>query len=145
MNPNLQLSAPQVLALTAAMLAVSHVDGVHPSETQLIQQFYEGSREGGMPAFADVQQSHAGAQEQLKQIPFDAEFADALVASCLMVAYADGDLSDKERAAALGLAQAYGVSTEQFDQELQVVRDALLGSLASLPDAASVAALAKEL
>lgn len=145
MNPNLQLTPPQVLALTAAMLAVSQVDGVHPAETKLIQQFYEGSREGGMPAFADVQDSHARAQEHLQQLPFDTEFADALVASCLMVAYADGDLTDKEEDTARGLAQAYGVSTAQFDSELQVVRDALLGSLASLPDAASVAALAKEL
>ncbi|MEO6277599.1 TerB family tellurite resistance protein [Roseateles sp.] len=145
MNPNLHLSAPQVHALTAAMLAVSHVDGVHPSETQLIQTFYEGSREGDMPAFADVQDSHARAEERLKQLPFDTEFADALVASCLMVGYADGDLTDNEMATARGLASAYGVSTEQFDRELQVVRDALLGSLASLPDAASVAALAKEL
>jgi Tellurite resistance protein TerB len=145
MNPNLQLSAPQVLALTAAMLAVSHVDGVHPAETQLIQQFYEGSREGDMPAFADVQGSHPSAQELLKQLTFDTEFAEALVASCLMVAYADGDLTDNELATARGFASAYGVSTEQFDGELQVVRDALLGSLASLPDAASVAALAKEL
>jgi Tellurite resistance protein TerB len=145
MNPNLRLSAPQVLALTAAMLAVSHVDGVHPSETQLIQQFYEGSREGDMPAFAEVQESYPQAQEHLKQLPFDSEFADALVASCLMVGYADGDLTDKEMATARGFATAYGVSTEQFDRELQVVRDALLGSLASLPDAASVAALAKEL
>lgn len=145
MNPNLQLSAPQVLALTAAMLAVSHVDGVHPSETQLIQQFYEGSREGDMPAFADVQGSYPSALEQLKLIPFDMAFAEALVASCLMVAYADGDLTDNEMATARGFASAYGVSTEQFDGELQAVRDALLGSLASLPDAASVAALAKEL
>jgi uncharacterized tellurite resistance protein B-like protein len=145
MNPNLQLSGPQVLALTAAMLTVSHADGVHPAETQLIQQFYEGSREGDMPAFGDVQGTHSQASSLLKALPFEVEFGNALVASCLMVGYADGDLTENEKLISRGLAHDYGVSAEQFDRELQVVRDALLASLASLPDAASVAALAKEL
>lgn len=145
MNPNLQLTAPQVLALTAAMLAVSHADGVHPSETQLIQQFYEGSREESMPTYAEVEGSHTQAVSLLEKLEFNLEFADALVASCLMVGYADGDLTGNEQDTARGLARAYGISTENFDRELQVVRDTLLGSLASLPDAQSVAALAKEL
>lgn len=145
MNPNLKLSAPQVLALTAAMLAVSHADGVHPAETELIQQFYEGSRDDTMPSFEDVQATHTQGVALLKGLPYDPEFADALVASCVMVGYADADLTENEKDVSRELAHAYGVSTEHFDKELQVVRDTLLGSLSSLPDAGSVAALAKEL
>ncbi|MCW5219929.1 tellurite resistance TerB family protein [Verminephrobacter aporrectodeae] len=145
MNLNIRLSPAQTTALTAAMLAVAHVDGVHPAEIQLIRQFYEGGREGDMPAFADVQDAHLRAVPLLQQLSFDPEFAEALVGLCLMVGYSDGSLTDPEKDTALGLARSYGVSTAQFDEQLQIVRDSLLCSLASLPDTASVAALAKEL
>jgi hypothetical protein len=145
MNMNLELTADQTRALTACMLAVSNVDGVHPAETALIQQFYEGSRGAGMPAFADLQQSYANAMSMLQQLPANDDFNDALVSMCLMTGYADGTLSDGERDTVLGFARSVGVGAPRFDELLQQVRDSLLGSLASLPDAESVAALAKEL
>lgn len=144
MNMNLELSAAQTLALTACMLAVSNVDGVHPAETALVQQFYEGSRAAGMPAFDELQHSHTKALEMLQGVPANPDFSDMLVSLCLMTGYADGSLSDAERTTVLGFSQSVGVSASRFDELLQQVRDSLLGSLASLPDAESVAALAKE-
>lgn len=145
MNFNIRLSTAQTLALTAAMLAVAQVDGVQPAELKLIEEFYEGGREGDMPTFVTVLDSHQKAQTLLEALAFEPDFAGALVSMGLMVGYSDGKLSDAEQDVLRGLAYAYGFSVEQFDEELQQVRDSLLGSLAFLPDAESVAALAKEL
>jgi hypothetical protein len=145
MNLEIDLTPAQTLALTACMLHISHVDGVQPAETALIKLFYEGGREPGMPEFADVQASHVAAMSLLQQLPANAEFNDSLVSFCLMTGYADGTLSEAERDAVLGFARSVGVTREAFDALLQEVRDSLLGSLAHLPDAQSVATLAKEL
>lgn len=145
MNFNRDFTAAQIEALTACMLSTSNVDGVHPAETELIKQFYEASRDAGMPSFADVGQLHVKAMSLLQRIPADPGFNVTLVSMCLMTGYADGTLSEAERAHVQGFARSVGVSGEDFDGILQTVRDSLLGSLAHLPDAESVATLAKEL
>jgi tellurite resistance protein len=145
MNLDIDLTPAQTLALTACMLHIAHVDGVQPSETALIRQFYESGREAGMPGFEEVEASQATAMSRLQQLPPSTEFNQALVTMCLMTGYADGALSDAERDTALGFGRSVGVSREAFDALLQEVRDSLLGSLAHLPDAQSVATLAREL
>jgi hypothetical protein len=144
MNLNLNLNSSQSMALTACMLAISHVDGVHPAETALVQSFYEGGRSESMPPFSQVLSSHVNAESLLRSLAADEAFNDVLITLCLMTGYADGTLTNAERDAILGFAKIVGVSTERFNALWQEVRDSLLGSLASLPDSASVAALAKE-
>lgn len=150
MNMNFDPTPAQTLAMTSCMLAISHVDGVQPAETALIGKFYEGGRVGDMPAFETLHGSHAEAAKLLEELvqkrsEDGVEFGDALVTLCLMTGYADGTLTDAERAQVQAFGQMAGVTPERFEAQLQMVRDSLLGSLSGLPDSASVAALAKEL
>lgn len=139
------MTPAQVTALVAAMLAVAHVDGVQPAEEQLIRTFYEQSATAGMPKFDQVGHTHAQVNQLLAAAGGGADFAEQLVLMCFMTAYADGHMSDGERALVLDLAKQAGVAEARAGELLQQVKDSLIGSLAHLPDAESVAALSKTL
>lgn len=139
----------QVIALVECMLSTAHVDGVQPKELALIRGFYEEQRQPDMPEF-DALMSAAGKDPGLlpgvsSDVGSDMEFAEQLLLMCLMTGYADGHFSDAERSHVLGLAQQVGVSAERLAELHLQVKDSLIASLAHLPDAESVAALAKTL
>jgi tellurite resistance protein len=144
-TPNDALTSAQVMALVAGMLAVAHIDGVQPAEEALIRKFYSESATSGMPAFDQVGHTHAQASELLAAAGGGAAFAEQLVLMCFMTGYADGHLSDAERQFVLGLAGQAGLAEARTADLLQQVKDTLIGSLAHLPDAESVAALSKSL
>lgn len=139
------LTPAQVTALVAAMLSVAHLDGVQPAEEALIRTFYSESATAGMPAFEQIGHTHAQADQLVAAAGGGAEFAEQLVLMCFMTGYADGHLSDGERQLVIDLAKKAGVAEARANELLQQVKDTLLGSLAHLPDAESVAALSKSL
>lgn len=141
-----ELSPTQVIQLTQAMLSVALVDGIHPAEAALIGQFYESSRSADMPSTAAVlARPDASPFDAAQFAGVPAAFADTVVLMCLMTAYADGHLSASERACVQTLASTMGVDAARFEAHLSQVRDELVGALSHLPDAASVAAVVREL
>ena len=140
------LSSSQVIALTKAMLAVAAVDGIHPAETALIGQFYEGARSADMPGTAALLASPETSVFDVAELAGGPdEFADTAVLMCLMAAYADGNLSSTERSLVQSIATALKMDENRFESLLAQVRDELVGALAHLPDAESVAVVVKEL
>jgi len=139
------MTKAQVLALTAAMLSTAHVDGVQPAELALIERFYAEAGVPGLPAFDQAAHAPDEGRAFLREAAVDHEFAEQLVLMCFMTGYADGHLSDRERAHVAAIAAEAGLAAAQVEQLHQQVKDALIGSLAHLPDAESVAALAKTL
>jgi len=146
MNPiqDQNLSATQVIQLTQAMLSVASVDGIHPAEAALIGQFYESSRQADMPTTAAMLSGTPSFDAQA-MADSPADVADTVVLMCLMTGYADGRLSTEERALVQSYATALGVDAARFEALLGQVRDELIGALSHLPDAASVAAVVREL
>lgn len=143
--PSDPIPRTQLLALAESMLSTAQVDDVHPQEVALIRRFYDEQRSADMPTF-DAMLAAAGKDPtRLAALAGDADFAEQLVLMCLMTGYADGKLSEAERSHVQGLAKQLGVSDEVQAQLLLQVKDSLLASLAHLPDAQSVAALAKKL
>ncbi|MBK9443142.1 MAG: TerB family tellurite resistance protein [Comamonadaceae bacterium] len=140
------LSASQVILLTKAMLSVALIDGLAPAEAALIGQFYETSRSGDMPSTAALLASPDARQFDVAELAGCApDLADTVVLMCLMAAYADGRLSDAERAQVQAIAGEIGLDDARVDVLLAQVRDELIGALSHLPDAASVATVVKEL
>ena len=139
------LSGDQVLALAASMLSTAHVDGVHPQETALIRQFYDGAGVAGLPPFSAVEGMGPKADALLGKVAGDTAFAEQLVLMCFATAYADGALSDAERAHVEKIATAAGLAAPRTTELLEQVKDSLIGALSHLPDAESVAKLAREL
>lgn len=137
------LTTPQIAAATAAMLRIAHVDDACTAEeVELIRAFY-GSDAGG-PSFATLLGSYATTSVSAADFA-DANAREVVLATCIMVAYADGDLSAPELAALQTLAGDLGVDSGRFDHLLALVKDQMLARLAGLPDSGSVAAVAREL
>ena len=143
MMSQVTLTPPQMAAATCAMLRIAHVDEASTAEeVELIRTFY-GDGAGG-PRFDALLGSYASTSASA------ADFADAgarelVLATCIMVAYADGELSAPERAGLHTLATDLGVDSGRFEHLLALVKDQMLARLAGLPDAGSVAAVAREL
>lgn len=143
---DVSLDADQTVAATQLLLRIAHVDGRGSAEeVALIHQFYEACRNGAgdWPDFESLQTetqniTPAGAFREASQ-------RDLVVATCLMVAYADGALIDKELAAVHAVAAEIGMAATRVDELLALVKDYMLAQLARLPDAGSVAAVAREL
>ena len=136
-------SKQQLMALVESMLSTARVDGVHPKEEALIRAFYEEQRLAGMPTYDKVAAAEKGSK--LESLSGDVGFAEQLVLMCLMAGYADGKFSEAERSHVAQLAGRLSVSPARLAELHLQVKDSLIGSLARLPDAESVAALAKTL
>jgi len=141
------LTPAQIVLATQAMLHVAHVDAAcTDEETTLIRAFYDGcGQDEVLPAFAPLLEN-AGARPPLHADTFPEPGQQELVLTfSLMVAYADGALSDAERQAIAGLARQMGVPEARLAEIIAVVQDQLLAQLSKLPDAPSVAKVAQEL
>ncbi len=138
------LTPAQISAAIRLMLHIAHVDGAKTAEeVALIRGFYDDCRAAGtdLPAFETLAAGHDVAAADMA----DAGQRDLLVALCFMVAYADGELSDAERRAIGAVATRLEVGEVRGEAILAQVKDTMLASLSRLPDAESVAAVAREL
>lgn len=144
--PDQNLSPTQVIELTKAMLSVACVDDIQPAEAALIGQFYESSRRPDMLSTASfLADPQAREFDAARLIGSSAAFADTVVLMCLMTGYADGRLSAAELDYVQAIASTLGLDAERFNAHLEQVRDELVGALSHLPDAGSVAVVAREL
>ncbi len=142
----LPLTPAQVIAATRLMLHIAHIDGARTAEeVALIRQFYDACRTATADFLAfETLDGQGAANVTASDFP-DAGQRDMIVALCVMVAYADGELSAAESAAVGNAARSLGLTDERVEQIIALVKDHMLAQLARLPDAASVAVVAKEL
>lgn len=140
------LSSTQLIQLTKAMLSVASVDDIQPAEAALIGQFYESSRRADMPTTASFLADPVSRRFDARELAGSgAAFADTVVLMCLMTAHADGELSAAELSNVQSIATTLGLDSARFNAHLEQVRDELVGALSHLPDAGSVAVVAREL
>lgn len=138
-----------VIASCKTMLKVAHVDGVHPAEIALIRQFYDScvSSESGAdwPVF-DVLLQQSGEPFHVNAQAFSGiPEREMVVALGIMTGFADGVLSDAEQAAIKSIAADLEISSNRVDAINSAVKDHMLAQLSHLPDAGSVAKVAREL
>ena len=143
---DVSLNTEQTVAATQRLLHIAHVDGARTAEeVALIRQFYDACRNdaGDWPTFDAL----LAARSDIDAAVAFAEAAqrDMLVATCLMVAYADGALISEEMAAVRAIAAEIGMAETRVEELHALVKDYMLAQLARLPDAASVAVVAREL
>ena len=106
-------------AIAAAMRAVAVSDGMHPSEEALILEFEESI---GTPA--------------TPEIDWDAidtpALKEAFLKSCVLVAFADGSISDEESALLHEYAARLGLGDREVAKSIADVAQVLLGQLAGV-------------
>jgi uncharacterized tellurite resistance protein B-like protein len=101
MNVDRELDARSAAVIAAGMMAVALADGeAHPREVEMIEAFRKELPEGVDPSGVVLED------------PWERE---VFVRSLLMVAVADGAVSDDEGKVIEELARAHGVSEEQLE------------------------------
>jgi uncharacterized tellurite resistance protein B-like protein len=137
----IDLDLNQVRAIVQGMMRVAHADGAHERELVLIREFYESCRNEvkGLADFHD-----------LEQAPFDVQLAAevlatpslqrSFLASCYLVAYADGQVSEGELAEIDKLVSELGIDAQLASETRDRIKDLLVMQLAH---SANVEALQK--
>lgn len=141
---DVQLDATQKTLATRALLRVAQVDDASTAEELLlIRGFYEDGSEITPFAtlLADAKQPAALSASAFPE----AGQRDLVVASCLMVAHADGHYSAAERTVTQTIASEIGMPVARHDELVALVQDYLLAQLAPLPDSGSVVKVGEEM
>ena len=139
-----QLNPAQTISATRLLLRIARVDGARTAEEiALIRQFYETGREAHWPDFAALLDNDSSGD--LTTTFTQIEQRELVIATCLMVAFADGCLIAEELAAVHAVAGEIGLPAKRVDELLALVKDYMLAQLSHLPDAGSLAVVAGEL
>lgn len=116
MKPSVDLDARTAAAIASGMLSVALADGdVHPRELEIIQGFRDAIPDDVDPNGVLIQ---------------DDATREVLVRSLLMVALADGRISDVEREVVVEICRTHGVSDEALEAAEDELRRAFLGHFA---------------
>lgn len=140
---NSAFNATQTTVACRLLISIARADGMHPREEAMIRAFYEG----GDDQVLDFDKILAQNDQTVGDVSmFElATHKEMLLSLCIMTAYADGRYSQTEANLIDDIARKLGIDTQRLDFILANVKDSMLASLAHLPDAGSVAKVAKEL
>jgi len=141
---DVQFNVEQRTQATLAMLQVALVDDVCTVEEQmLIRAFYEDGTE--VTPFASLLALAKTAPAlTADSFPVDGQ-RDTVVASCILVGYADGTMTAAERKAVRTIAMQIGVPGDRLDQLYQHVQEFMLQDLIRTTDAATLTKLYVEM
>jgi len=125
------LDLNQVRVIVQAMVRVAHADGAHERELVLIREFYEACRNDvrGLADFQDIQRAPFDAVIARESITTEA-LQQTLLASCYLVAYADGEVSDGELTAIDEIAGELGIGADTLAKSRERIKDLLVMQLA---------------
>jgi uncharacterized membrane protein YebE (DUF533 family) len=144
---DLTLSARQSHAIARAMYATATIDKITAEERALIKAFYNETAGGGaqMESFAQMRKSPFSASKLKRALGPDPAIAALLIESCVLVAYADGSYTDKEREFIASLAKDLGVSAKRLQTIHDGIVDLVMGQLAHIANTDALVEVRREL
>ena len=111
---DIALSADDAEAIVAALRDVAETDGVHDEELAMIAEFVEGlDKELGEPEPTQLEKM---TPEKLALQIRDETVRLIAVQTCILLAMADGSISDKERAKVQAYATALGIDEDLYQK-----------------------------
>ena len=140
------LDLQHVRVIVQGMVQVAHSDGAHQRELVLIRAFYDSCRDDakGLAYFADLERTAFDAEVAREVLDTEA-LKLTFMASCFLVAYADGYVSDGERRALADLAKGAGISDAMVAHAQEVVKDQLLLQVARSSNLEALTGIVKAL
>jgi len=140
------LTPQQARVIAHGLHALAQIDGVHPAETMLVQEFYNAAQ-GEYGAAGDFSLLAATAFDiaHAGQVLGSLELKGVFLHSCVLLAYADGRYSTGEREQVAGFAQALGLDAEQLTAIEQGVADHLMQQIARIENLDALGEVAREL
>jgi tellurite resistance protein len=131
MFTDIPMSADDAEAIVAALRDIAETDGVHDEELALINEFVQTlDQDLGEEKPTELPKM---TPELLASTLTDPTLRTVAVQSAVLIAMADGNISDKERAKCKEYADALGVTGEMFQAiETAIVEWVKSGDLASI-------------
>ena len=146
--PEIPISEDQAQAIARGLFTVAAVDGVHEREATLIADFYGAATGGDAPKVTSLaelgRQGPLAPADLAAALPGD-ELRQLFVKAALLLAYADGKVTEAERKQLAAYAKALGVPADRQAALEESVRDHLMQPLARLQNTQAVNQVAKKI
>jgi tellurite resistance protein len=141
--PEVELSHTAAEAIARGLYAVAKVDGLHEREAGLIASFWIDA--GGSGSLSDLERGAAIQPRELAAALHTPPERTLFVKTALLLAWADGQVTDAERKSVLEFAGALGVEGAQLEKLEQNVKEYLLSQLAHLLNTEAIRDVARKL
>jgi tellurite resistance protein len=141
--PEIQLEQHQAEAIARGLFAIAHADGLHEREAALIASFWADSG-GRFSALAELERSQPIGADELGAILNTKPLRQLFLKTALLMAFADGKVSNEEKTLVHGFAEKLELS-EDLPKYAVEVKDFLLSQLAHLHNTQGLAEIAKKL
>ena len=142
--PEVALSQPAAEAIARGLYAVAKVDGLHDREEALVASFWSDVG-GGASALAALQRGAAITGAELGAALPEKEQRQLFVKTTLLLAWADGKITDEEKKVIGDFASALGIDKIALGKLEASVKEYLLGHLSPIQNTDAVAEVAKKL
>lgn len=130
-------------AIARGLFAIAHSDGLHEREAALVGSFWADTG-GSFHALASLERSAAITGEELAAALGNAPLRRVFLKTALLMAFADGKVSEQESTLVRTYADALGLTSELSTLEAEV-KDYLLSQLAHIHNSEALAEIAKKL
>jgi tellurite resistance protein len=142
--PEMHLDERAANGIARGLLAVARADGIHEREAELIQSFWidAGGTEQGL---IDLERAPAVSPAWLAaELHSDAE-RRVFMKTAVLLAWADGRVTDPERAALTGFGDALGFDAAKLAALEASVKEFLLSHVSHLHNTDATTAVARKL
>ncbi len=130
-------------AIARGLFAIAHSDGLHEREAALVGSFWADTG-GSFHALASLERSAAITGEELAAALDNTPLRRVFLKTALLMAFADGKVSEQESTLVRTYADALGLTSELSTLEAEV-KDYLLSQLAHIHNSEGLAEIAKKL
>ena len=130
-------------AMARGLFAIAHSDGLHEREAALVGSFWADTG-GSFHALASLERSSAITGEELAAALDNTPLRRVFLKTALLMAFADGKVSEQESTLVRTYADALGLTSELSTLEAEV-KDYLLSQLAHIHNSEGLAEIAKKL
>jgi tellurite resistance protein len=142
--PEIEVSHAAAEAMARGLYAVAKVDGLHEREEALVASFW-AEVGGGAGALAELQRGAAITAPELSVALHAPELRQMFLKTSMLLAWADGKVTDEERKIIGDFAKALGIDGVAQNKLEAAVKEYLLGHLSPIHNTEAVAEVAKKL
>jgi tellurite resistance protein len=142
--PEIEVTQSAAEAIARGLYAVAKVDGLHEREEALVASFW-AEVGGGAGALAELQRGSDITSAELGAALSSPPLRNLFVKTSILMAWADGKVTDAERKIISDFASGLGVGTAELGRLEAAVKEYLLSHLAPIKNSEAVAGVAKKL
>lgn len=142
--PQIEVTQPAAEAIARGLYAVAKVDGLHEREEALVASFWSEVG-GGVSALADLKRANTITTAELSATLPGKELRHLFVKTAMLMAWADGKVTDAERKIISEFALGLQLSNDEVKHLEASVKEYLLGHISSIQNSEAVAKVAGKL